>query len=101
MGRKGRGFFRKSSKATGCCIVGDSPLEPDRSKIALAYLVELAKRWNFAFIDCQIPSEHLIRLGAVRIKRDRFLDELAETQQHLGMPGNWQEHEPLLDDITW
>ena len=87
----GRAFFGESMFS----------LEPDRSKIALAYLVELAKRWDFAFIDCQIPSEHLIRLGAVRVKRDRFLDELAETQQHLGMPGNWQEHEPLLDDITW
>ncbi|BDY12591.1 leucyl/phenylalanyl-tRNA--protein transferase [Hydrogenimonas cancrithermarum] len=89
--------------STGSAFFGESmfSLETDASKIALAYLVELAKRWNFAFIDCQIPSEHLIRLGAVRVERDRFLDELSQTQQDLGIPGSWQAHEPILQEIRW
>ncbi|WP_236579129.1 leucyl/phenylalanyl-tRNA--protein transferase [Hydrogenimonas urashimensis] len=89
--------------STGHAFFGESmfSLKPDGSKIALAHLVVLAKEWKFAFIDCQIPSDHLKRLGAVCVSRDRFLDELEETQQHLGMPGNWQEHEALLDRIDW
>ncbi len=89
--------------SVGEAFFGESmfSLKPDASKIALAYLVELAKLWNFRFIDCQIPSEHLIRLGAQRVERDRFLDELAETQQKLGVPGNWREYEPLLERMEW
>lgn len=89
--------------SVGAAFFGESmfSLKPDASKTALAYLVELAKIWAFDFIDCQIPSEHLIRLGAKRIPRDRFLDELEITQQRLGVPGNWQEHEPLLKKLEW
>jgi len=89
--------------STGRAFFGESmfALKPDASKIALAHMVELAKQWSFYFIDCQIPSEHLIRLGAVRVERDRFLDELEISQQYLGMPGNWQEHETLLQEIKW
>ncbi len=87
----GRAFFGESMFS----------LRPDGSKIALAHLVELAKIWEFAFIDCQIPSEHLKRLGAVCVDRDRFLDELEATQQYLGVPGSWQEHEALLQEINF
>jgi leucyl/phenylalanyl-tRNA--protein transferase len=89
--------------SVGAAFFGESmfSLQPDGSKIALAYLVALAKAWDFAFIDCQIPSEHLIGLGAVKVSRDRFLDELAETQQHLGVPGDWKAHEPLLETFEW
>jgi len=76
-------------------------LVPDTSKIALAHMVELAKVWNFDFIDCQIPSDHLIRLGAVRVERDRFLDELEQTQRSLGVHGSWREYEYLLDEMEW
>ena len=89
--------------STGRAFFGESmfSLKPDTSKIALAHLVELSKVWEFAFIDCQIPSDHLMRLGAIRVSRERFLDELEETQLHLGMPGNWQVHERILADIEW
>jgi leucyl/phenylalanyl-tRNA--protein transferase len=89
--------------STGTAFFGESmfSLEPDTSKIELAHMVELAKLWQFDFIDCQIPSDHLIRLGAERVERDRFLDELEETQQRLGMPGNWQPHEALIEAFAW
>ena len=87
----GRAFFGESMFS----------LRPDGSKIALAHLVELAKMWEFSFIDCQIPSEHLKRLGAVCVDRNRFLDELEATQEYLGMPGSWREHETLLRNINF
>jgi len=89
--------------STGRAFFGESmfTLKPDASKIALAHMVELTKMWSFYFIDCQIPSEHLIRLGAVRVDRDRLLDELEISQQYLGIPGNWQEYDVLLNEFKW
>ncbi|WP_457597086.1 leucyl/phenylalanyl-tRNA--protein transferase [Hydrogenimonas sp.] len=89
--------------SVGAAFFGESmfSLKPDGSKIALAHLVALCRAWGFAFIDCQIPSDHLMSLGAVRVPRERFLDELAETQQSLGVPGHWGEHEGLLERFTW
>ena len=49
----------------------------DASKIALAHLCTL----GFGLIDCQLPSPHLARLGAVEMNRRRFLallDELCD-----------------------
>lgn len=89
--------------STGRAFFGESmfTLVPDASKIALAHMVALAKIWNFDFIDCQIPSDHLIRLGAVRVERDRFLDELEQTQISLGVHGDWKQHEYLLAEMEW
>ena len=50
----------------------------DASKIALVLLVELARRRPFEMIDCQVYTEHLARLGAREIGRDRF-EEILET----------------------
>lgn len=47
-------------------------LIPNASKIALYYLVEWVKKMDFLLIDCQVPSEHLIKLGAVAISRTEF-----------------------------
>ncbi|WP_456390053.1 leucyl/phenylalanyl-tRNA--protein transferase [Hydrogenimonas sp.] len=89
--------------SVGTAFFGESmfSLQPDSSKIALAHMVELAKLWKFDFIDCQIPSDHLIRLGAECVDRDRFLDELEETQKKPGVPGDWREHESSIEAITW
>ncbi len=89
--------------STGRAFFGESmfSLVPDASKVALAHMVELAKIWNFDFIDCQIPSDHLIRLGAVRVDRERFLDELEQTQRSLGVHGSWREYECLLAEMEW
>jgi len=48
----------------------------DASKAAYAVLVAHLKEWNFDFIDCQVPTEHLRSLGAKEIKRDLFLKRL-------------------------
>ncbi len=48
----------------------------DASKVAFVELVEKLKKWEFDFIDCQVPTEHLKSLGAVEISREKFLKEL-------------------------
>lgn len=40
------------------------------SKIALIYL---ARNMNLDLIDCQLPNEHLMSLGAVMIEREEYL----------------------------
>nr|VFK58467.1 MAG: leucyl/phenylalanyl-tRNA--protein transferase [Candidatus Kentron sp. TUN] len=51
----------------------------DASKVALVDLC----RQDYALIDCQLPSEHLTRLGAVGIPRDRFRALLSRFCEHL------------------
>lgn len=63
----------------------------DSSKVALAKLVEFAKREGFDFIDCQVPTEHLKSLGAIEISRERFLSELKESLKTPTLVGNWGE----------
>jgi leucyl/phenylalanyl-tRNA--protein transferase len=50
------------------------------SKVAYSFLVDDLKDKNFAFIDCQTPSEHLRSLGAVEISRIEFLQLLKTAQ---------------------
>ena len=61
--------------ALGRVFFGESMFSriSDGSKIALAMLCIQLKRWGFALIDCQMPTEHLHRLGARDIPRDLFL----------------------------
>jgi leucyl/phenylalanyl-tRNA--protein transferase len=51
----------------------------DASKVALVYLVRQLQRWNFDFVDAQVSSEHLTRLGAEDIRRSRFMTMLHES----------------------
>jgi leucyl/phenylalanyl-tRNA--protein transferase len=44
------------------------------SKVAFAYLVDELQKSNYALIDCQVTSEHLLSLGAEEIPRKRFLE---------------------------
>ena len=59
----GRMFFGESMFAE----------EEDASKIAFATLVAHLRRWDFAAIDCQVPTDHLARFGAERLTRKDFL----------------------------
>jgi leucyl/phenylalanyl-tRNA--protein transferase len=51
--------------------------ESDASKVALYYLVEEIRKKQYQFIDCQMYTEHLARMGAEEIPRDEFLHYLA------------------------
>lgn len=50
----------------------------DCSKLAMYHLVLFAKESDFAFIDCQMPTAHLLSLGAKSISRDSYLDLLKD-----------------------
>jgi leucyl/phenylalanyl-tRNA--protein transferase len=57
------------------CFCGESMFhhESDASKVALAALVERLGREGVEVIDCQVATEHLLRLGARTIPRSQFL----------------------------
>lgn len=46
---------------------------PDASKIALAYLCLFAKELGISFIDCQMKTPHLEKMGAQEYTRKYFL----------------------------
>jgi leucyl/phenylalanyl-tRNA--protein transferase len=65
----------------GQAFFGESmfSLEKDCSKIALYYLTQFLSQQNFTWLDCQVPSEHLMTLGAKIMPRREFLDLLKQT----------------------
>ncbi len=61
----------------------------DASKIAFVALARQLAVWEFAFLDCQIHTEHLERLGAREVPRDEFLQMLDRALQHPTRGGRW------------
>jgi leucyl/phenylalanyl-tRNA--protein transferase len=59
------------------------------SKVALVALVEYLQARNFALIDCQIATEHLISFGAREISRARYLKELAGALKNPSLHDKW------------
>lgn len=49
----------------------------DASKICLIHLVRHLRHQGFMLLDTQFTTPHLIRMGAVEIARDEYLEELA------------------------
>ncbi|MBS3786552.1 MAG: leucyl/phenylalanyl-tRNA--protein transferase, partial [Gammaproteobacteria bacterium] len=43
--------------------------QPNASKIAMAWLCGQLAAWDFAFLDCQMPTQHLLSLGAECLPR--------------------------------
>jgi len=65
-------------------------LRPNASKVALVALVKQLRLWDFALIDCQVASEHLLRMGATLIPRQQFLDILLANSKFEDKISNWQ-----------
>ncbi|RUM62552.1 MAG: leucyl/phenylalanyl-tRNA--protein transferase [Sulfurimonas sp.] len=61
----------------------------DASKVAFAFLIEHLKANGYDFIDCQVPTEHLKRLGAVEVSRDYFLQRLNAATAHSDVVAAW------------
>ncbi len=78
----GRAFFGESMFAR----------RPNASKIALAALRGVLGAKSYDFIDCQVTTDHLVRMGAVPIPRTRFLDELQTAVAQPGDCGSWAEY---------
>jgi len=75
----------------GRCFFGESMFArvSDASKVALAALVEYLREKSFHFIDCQVVTPHLVRLGAREIPRVHFLTQLAEALKAPSIIGRW------------
>jgi len=77
----GRAFFGESMFS----------YKSNASKIALAALVKKLSPLNFHFIDCQVPTEHLQRMGAIEVERSQFLDELKHALVRKTIKGPWSD----------
>jgi leucyl/phenylalanyl-tRNA--protein transferase len=53
--------------------------QPNASKLALLHLVEHLASRGLDWLDIQVLTPHLARLGAHEIDRDVFLERLATT----------------------
>ncbi|MBD8599832.1 leucyl/phenylalanyl-tRNA--protein transferase [Pseudomonas sp. W2Oct36] len=64
--------------AMGQLFFGESMFSraDNASKVGFATLVEYLKESGFVLIDCQMPTEHLLSLGARSIARQTFADYL-------------------------
>jgi leucyl/phenylalanyl-tRNA---protein transferase len=65
-------------------------VKTDASKVALATLVEKLKSWDFHFIDSQMTTEHMVRLGAKELPRRIFLKRLQSALRHPTRRGRWR-----------
>jgi leucyl/phenylalanyl-tRNA--protein transferase len=65
-------------------------VEGDASKVALATLVEKLRSWDFHFIDSQMTTEHMLRLGARELPRRTFLKRLQSALRHPTRRGKWR-----------
>ncbi len=77
---------------TGRAFCGESMFHraSDASKVALVHLVQQLRAWQFHFIDCQMPSAHLSRLGAVEVERAEFLRRLDAALRYPDKMGEWE-----------
>lgn len=75
----GGGFFAESMFAD----------RSDASKAALFHLVRALRAWRFDFLDCQMPTDLLGRLGAREIPRAEFLSRLRATLTKPTRRGRW------------
>jgi leucyl/phenylalanyl-tRNA---protein transferase len=71
--------------AMGQLFFGESMFSraDNASKVGFATLVRHLQHWEFALIDCQMPTQHLENFGARSIPRSEFARLLSE---HLDQP---------------
>ncbi|KRW59903.1 leucyl/phenylalanyl-tRNA--protein transferase [Pseudomonas sp. TTU2014-080ASC] len=71
--------------AMGQLFFGESMFSrvDNASKIGFVTLTQHLQEWGFVLIDCQMPTQHLISLGAHSISRSEFADYL---HKHLDQP---------------
>jgi leucyl/phenylalanyl-tRNA--protein transferase len=85
----GRGFFGESMFTRVA----------NASKVALAGLAAYLKSEGFDFIDCQVTTGHLQRMGAREISRDLFLEELGRCLRVPTRVGKWKMPKEALFSI--
>ena len=62
----------------------------DASKVAFVVLMRQLECWGFDFLDCQMRTPHLERMGAVLWPRKAFLETLAHSVGRKTRRGSWR-----------
>ena len=77
----------------GRCFFGESMFTraANASKVALAALVSYIKERGFDFVDCQVTTDHLLRMGAREVPREVFLAMLERSMASPSLIGKWGE----------
>jgi leucyl/phenylalanyl-tRNA--protein transferase len=77
--------------AIGRMFFGESMFSArrDASKAVLARGCAVLHHWGFPWLDAQLPSAHLARMGAVLLPRAGFLERLEALVDHPGRVGPW------------
>lgn len=85
--------------AIGQLFFGESMFSrmSNASKVGFVSLVSTLKAAGFVLIDCQMPTTHLISLGAESIRREAFSKYLTE---HLDIQTNMPWHIPPMITST-
>lgn len=86
----GRAFFGESMYSA----------ESNASKIALLTLSRMIDADTFGIFDCQVPSSHLLSLGAKLIPRDEFIGILKPLCDPLKRFENWPSAPILVDELS-
>jgi leucyl/phenylalanyl-tRNA--protein transferase len=63
----------------------------DASKVALVHLCQRLGDWGFEVIDCQVMSDHLVRMGAQQVPRSAFIALLRRWCAVPGREGSWDD----------
>ncbi|MDD9304821.1 MAG: leucyl/phenylalanyl-tRNA--protein transferase [Desulfobacter sp.] len=88
----------------GTAFFGESMFcrKPDASKMALVALARHLDRYHFNLIDCQVTTDHLVRMGAKEMSRDTFLDILNTCTQENVPQDVWEpgQYIDLAPEIT-
>lgn len=58
----------------------------DASKAALGHLAKLLQRGGYQLFDAQVPSPHLMRMGAIALPRADYLERL---RRAIATPAQW------------
>lgn len=76
----------------GSAFFGESMFSymPDASKVGLEALTRRVTDLGLRFIDCQVESPHLLKLGAVPIPRSDYLVMVKEACLAPTVPGPWE-----------
>ncbi len=72
--------------------------ESDASKVAYAILIKHLKYWDYDFVDCQVPTQHLKSLGAKEVQRDYFLNRLSKINKSK-VKHAWEINNELIENI--
>ena len=65
------------------------------SKLAFWGLMRLCEQSDVALVDCQLPNDHLMSLGATTLPRASFLTQLDNLIGSQSVPWQRHSHKPL------